>query len=326
MAEKFNIHEFASFQHSLRQLMGVREIFNSHGVSESEALFAVAQLVNHGFPEAPAMIEGLKSQLKKNVVLQEILTGLEMRHRNIMKIGARRLVFADRPLMERLYQTEGHVFVRHPDNRNELMVVFTTIFNNFGVSNAVITAQLIECGFSVQLLKDCTTNRYLNGVVGCGEDLAMVAKWIEKFRLEQRFDRMYVSGYSSGGYASLYLTTLIESDGYIGFSIESDYSSGGPPEIPFQKKVDLRSNVKPEFLCALRDRIASSQYSVRRAIYYDKEMDRDKAEAENLRGLPNTVFHEIPKSGHAIPETLIQRDSLAQEFEQIRAHHSPADG
>lgn len=306
-----------AYIHSQAQLARLKQLVKSAELSPAECMFVTGQLVNHGFSSAAIMLDRAKAQIS-NVAMRDYLARLEARHRGIAGIGTLPDILGNAKLMASLYATEGHAFVRTPESR-DLMVVFATLFNNFGVSTPVFVALLQQCGYSVLLLRDPTRQRFLNGSLGCAGDIRSLAEWIADFRRRENFERLFLTGYSSGGYPSLFATTMIRTEGYLGFSVETDFTSGGPPIRTASKPESLAGIVRPEFLCSLRERIMACSMDIPRNIYYGQINPVDASQAKLLRGLPGCTIEMVEDTGHELIFTLLEQGRLADIFANFRA-------
>jgi hypothetical protein len=303
--------------HSHDQLSLIRDLRLKGSISLSSAFYLAAQMVHHGFPEAHSLIKELQEKSRNPAVL-EWLSHLELRFSAIAGLKQKRAIFQDEPLMRSLYLTEGATFVPHPTDRRDLMVVFLTAFNNFGMSNSVLLAVLQQCGFSALLLRDCSKYRYLKGVEGCGGSLHELANHIENVRRKGGFDRLFVTGFSSGGYASLFMTTLVNAYAYIGFSIESDFSAGGPPATRTRKVIDLRGEVDARYLLSLRGLVAGTIIPGGRFFFAGEKSRADRLQSECFESLPGCSVEVVPDCVHEVTSHLLEHDRLIRLFQEIR--------
>ena len=241
-------------RHSLEQLSLIRDLSLSRSLSISSAFFVCNQLVNHGFVDALQYIEGLQTIVEKPHQRQ-MLEKLVNRYHLVQSLISKSDLSTDGDLMTSLYEDEKYTFIRTPNGDRDLMVVFTTFYNHFGVSNAVLVSVLQQAGFSVLLLRDRSKYRYLKGLDNSSSDIVSVATLVKGIASGEKFDRVFVTGFSSGGYGSLFLSTLLEFELYLGFSIESDFSGGGPPARIAQQPEQLCGEVDADYLVCLSDRI-----------------------------------------------------------------------
>ena len=302
--------------HSRQQLELIRDLRLKNSLSLSNAQFLAAQMVLHGFPEAISVIRDLTA-LPEFPFLRDAMLTQERRFHVIDALTFKRAIFSNSRLMERLYDTEGATLVVHPTERRDIMVVFLTAFNNFGVSTPVLLAILQQCGFSVLFLRDCTHRRFLTGVTGCGANLDELAGYIRRVMEEGQFERLFITGYSSGGYASLFMSTIVNPVAYIGFAIESDFSSGGPPARVSRLAIDLRKSVDAEYLVDLSERVSQSAVMIDRKLFFGERSSIDRKQCEAFIDLPGCSVEMVAGSGHELILDLLERGELFNVFSKM---------
>jgi pimeloyl-ACP methyl ester carboxylesterase len=287
-------------------------------LSPRDAITTATQLVNHGLPEASEMIARLRRQLS-NIAVQEYLDQIENRFRAIAALRHRDGIMADRQLMHRLYHPDEPVFVRNPSGNASLMLALATKFNNFQVSNAVFAAVLLELGYSVLILKDCTDFGYLKGVAGLGTDPEALAKWVEGFMARQGFDQLHIAGFSSSGFAALLISALPPCEGCICFSPLTDLGPGSGLPQPGYLTQALRQQIDGRFLCNLATRFETERQITPRTIVFGDQSAADGRHARNLKDLPGIRLVEVENCGHQTPGTLLERGQLLDVLRQVGA-------
>jgi len=286
-------------QHSLTQLRRYEARVQSLGdIPAYDLLAATDQLVLHGSIHAPLALKKLRRLAGHSEAMVAHVRALERVWGLVQRIPRFAELRGDAGLVEKLYETEGFVFLEGRAHREKLIIVFTTIFNNFQVSNLVLYGLLHSYGVSVLFLKDTSYYHFLRGVKGLGNDLITTADGIERLARSNGISDLFITGYSSGGYASLYMSYLIKCRRYLGFSLLSDLSEQSDIKSSQFFKQELRSEVSPEMLVDLR-RIASDRVDgVPRRIYFGKRFPRDVSHALHLAGLNDFELVGLP-SGHA---------------------------
>jgi pimeloyl-ACP methyl ester carboxylesterase len=284
-------------------------------LSPRDAVMTATQLVNHGFAEAPEMIARLRRQLS-NIAVQEYLDQIENRFRAIAALRHRDGIMVDRQLMHRLYHPEEPVFVRNPSGNGSLMLALATKFNNFQVSNAIFSAVLLELGYSVLILKDCTDFGYLKGVAGLGTDPEALARWVEGFMARQGLDQLHIAGFSSSGFAALLISAMLHCDGCICFSPLTDLGPGSGLPQPGYLTQALRQQIDGRFLCNLATRFETERQITPRTIVFGDQSAADGRHARNLQHLPELRLIEVENCGHQTPGALLERGQLLDVLRQ----------
>jgi hypothetical protein len=304
-------------RHSLEQLSLVRDLRLSPSLSLSSTVFVCVQLVNHGFPDALQYIERFQKILEKpniNLILKKLIT----RHEAIQKLKLRRELFSNTVLMTSLYSDEKYTLIRSPNDSRDLMIVFSTLYNNFGVSNSVMVSLLQQAGFSVLLLRDRSRYRYLRGLDGGNSDIEAVAKFVIRIKEKEKFKRLFVTGFSSGGYGSLFLSTLLNVESYVGFSIESDFSAGGPPGRIAQQPHKFSSAISAKYLVSLAQKVKELNDGIPRLFYYGSRSGLDRAQATCFEGVPGCLVECVQDAGHETPLDLLENEKLLSVFESAK--------
>src|SRR4029079_11507048 len=116
----------------------------------------------------------------------------------------------------------------------------------------------------------CTYFNYLNGVPGLGSNIFEVSDSIGNIIRENEISKTCITGFSSGGYASLFSSYLMPCKKYLGFSIASDLSSGSKifPGKFFTPEV--RRLIDKKSLLNLRDLAADAADGMDRTLIFGK--------------------------------------------------------
>lgn len=120
-------------------------------------------------------------------------------------------------IRETYYKFDNGMFFRKEGSRN-LLVVWSSMYNNFGVSHAVTTAMLRTLDCHVLLLKDGGTYGFLAGVKGLANSLREIGPKIAQIAARIGADNIYFTGYSSGTMGALATSLTIDCKGYVAFS------------------------------------------------------------------------------------------------------------
>lgn len=309
---------FSPHQHSVSQIKRIAEALvagKEKPLSLSEDLHIATELVQHGSPRAKNFINQIEKKVSNDLVnnyLRKLLLQLEF----IQSIPNLTNVLSNENLLQSLYRLNGFFFERGAKYPNKMIVVFTTMFNNFYLSNPVLYALLSQFGITLLVLKDATRFNYLNGVDGFAQNPHEIANQITLLARAKKIDEIYITGFSSGGYVSLLCSSLINCRGYLGFSITSDLSKNSTLKPGKYFTNDVSSKVSPMWLADLGAYLVIRRDLVNRKIYYGINSPRDKSHAINLSDVPNLSTISIADCDHHSIAALIENKELTNVFEE----------
>lgn len=303
-------------QQSLKQLQNLSELYHKKSArSRREDLFLLSASACQGLPMFPE-IYSENIQKYDQVSVRASMRGLALQWKAIHEFRGFRDNLSNRELRTEMYALDETYFELGKKHPHKLLVVFTTMYNNFYISNLSLISMLRELGVSILLLKDSSVFYYMHGRKGMS-DIAEIVTKIRKLQLENGIRQVYISGFSSSGYASLYISTLLACDGYLGFSIRSDLS--GQSERPSGKFFTdaIRETIDQKWLIDLKELILSRDDPVPRKIFYGTESKLDKIHARHLSGVKGVSVVAIKGWGHNTPGRLLMDKRLKEEFRRL---------
>jgi len=305
--------------HSLEQVSFIKQLAKRATLQPREALYLATQCVNQGLSDANHLIERLQSVLPSKSV-QDYLARLKKRNSAIQALALLKQFRDDPQIVRELYKTEGITFRAGSSRYATAIVIFTTKFNNFTISNLVIDAIFAELGVSRLFLRDTSEYVYLRGVKGLADSLSELPKALSRVLQQYEIKSPIFTGYSSGGYPSLYVSTKMNHIGYTGFSISSDISphTSLPKRSMYEKVKDrvdhaLLKDLKPEIVVS-----KAQNYS----IYYGQRDPIDRAHAEHLQDIPGLRLIRHMGAGHEVTASLLEDGRFAESF----VHHLKMEG
>jgi hypothetical protein len=303
-------------QHSLSQFSGFHKtILDKNDWKIIDALRMAQQLVVQAHPLAPIFLERIDSQSKSSLILDK-LEYLWSIHRYIEKFEPWSAV-QQKSLIHQLYDLYAPVYHSEKSSENKkLLVIFDTIYNAFGVSNLVLYAILKAKGYSFLLLKDPSLACYMRGIKNWGADLHGVAQQITAFAKHHGHQSIRIMGYSSGGYAGCYVSTILNCERFLGFSIVSDLSTETVLPIGGLFSPEIRKYLHTDEFINLRSSLEKSD-DVKRRIVCGALWQDDVLHVENLRGLPNVEIDIMDKTFHDTPLTSIQLGTFDDYLEWL---------
>jgi hypothetical protein len=300
------------YQHSPAQLDKINKLFEKGEISATESLFLATEATQHGHPKALNFIEILQMHLKKKEV-QDYLSSLKLQSQFINSIPGWVTVKTNQEVLKKLYELNGYNFIKGSTYPHKLIIIFTTMYNNFYMSNPVFVTFLLQFGVSILILKDATRFNYLNGVKGLGSNLSEVAEKVNFFIAKERIQDLLITGFSSGGYSSLLFSCLVPCKRYLGFSIMSDFSDHSSLRSAKFFTSEVREKVDKRWLVNLKEMLTINQLQCRRDIYVGQNTPVDIEHADNLRQINNLHIHEL-SCGHITLAPLMENNELTRVF------------
>jgi hypothetical protein len=297
--------------HSLEQLVFLKQMSTRTELEPREALFLATQLVNHGSPFAHEFLFQLQKTIQARSA-QDYLSRLVKRDNVIQRLPALKSLRNDPDAYRNLYETDGYLFRPGSSRRDIAVVIFTTIYNNYSVANTVMDSFLSELGVSRLFLRDASGFRYFRGVTGLTNNLAGLSEALHQVLHQHGVRSAILTGYSSGGYPSLYVATEMKNVDYIGYSVCTDISAGTslPQHDAFRPE---RDDVDASLLSNLRDKIDSNSPS-RYIVHYGHRSYGDRVHAENLLDLNCVELVCHHSVGHEVPVHLIEEEKFMNSF------------
>jgi hypothetical protein len=298
--------------HSLRQLGIV--IALSEGREVREALFIATQLTIHGLSNhARKFIEMTKQSTQNRhalnylIWLEKICANVEA-HDVWNKIHQKNNIFR---------QVLGFNSIYVPRRKNgQLIIVFATSYNNFGISFPLLHSMLERSSGSILYLKNPDLGMYCTGSPSIGNNIDNMGQSLKNFCRANGFSKVSVLGFSSSGYASLFAAGCIGASSYTGFGIRTDWSPSCPCPISPRRSAPEPEDYNTNTLMDLRlnkmmERIGRAQ------LYYGMSDSIDSYQAENMRGLPNFEILPIEHSEHNVILSLTAENKIESALQAI---------
>lgn len=307
----------SKWQHSENQLQHLY-VLNQKKDSRNwnEDFFLVASAAGQGLPQFNEILPAVQSKYD-SVSVQKTLQSLAMQWQAIQTIPLLKQNQANKILVSQMYALDEVYFERGKKFPQKMIVIFTTMYNNFYVSNLVLLSLLQELGISILILKDASQFNYLRGAKGFGENPQGILKHIEKLRTDEGIREVYITGFSSSGYISLYISTQIECDGYLGFSIRSDLSADSNMHSGKFFTKEIRKLIDEKWLVNLKPLLLTGQSNTPRKIFFGAEAKIDAAHARHLQDVRNMNITSIGGCGHVTPAPLLAQNRLLSEFDKL---------
>lgn len=223
----------------------------------------------------------------------------------------------DRRLVEQAYGRNGWLLLSPPQPSTRMLVVFTTMFNNFYVSNLVLLTLLQRLGCHLLLLKDATLANYLAGVAGLAADLPGIAAAVRSTATRLGARQIFVCGFSSGGYAALYTALQIHAQGYLGLSHAIDLRPDSSLPAPLFFTPAVRSRLDPAAQVDLRTLLRAADPHVPRWLMYGEHSLRDRPHALHVSDLPTIEVLSVPDAGHNVVQALLASGRFIEAFVRL---------
>lgn len=300
--------------HSFAQVALIQRLSQEPSLSARDALFLAGQLVNHGFSNAGAFIERLRAALPA-AATQDFLDHLARRNRVIQSLPLLKSVQDDDEAVRQLLEPTGFTFRRGSVRRDTAIVIFTTKYNNFGVSNVVADALFAQLGVSRLYLRDSSDMVYFHGAEGLPGDLPVLGDSIGELLASHGIRQSIITGFSSGGYAALYAATASRHAGFVGYAICTDIHAGSALPIPYYYG-DVRGRVSPEHFVDLKPRLALEPGRRYKLFFGEKDVIY-REHAAHLIGCDNVELTCRADAGHEITVQLLEDGTFLDPFEEL---------
>lgn len=300
--------------HSPEQLDLIRQLHSGRDLSFSDAMFLATQLVHHGFSQADAVLTTLLREMPQASV-RYYLMRLRKRHAAIQSLPALKKVFDDKQRMVSLYDHESSTyFIPGSFRQDTAVIVFTTVNNNFGFSNAILDSVLEDLGVSRLYLRDTSRFCYFRGVTGLCDSLLDLPSALMQLLEPRGIRQIVVTGFSSGGFPALYTAATLDAASCLCFSTYTDISADTTIPQPrlFQK---ISHEIDPSLRINTRDTIGKSKAipgSFR--LFYGDDHPIDRAHALQLADLPQLDLQAVDDCSHFATTTLMERGEFAPVF------------
>ncbi|MEH6496956.1 MAG: hypothetical protein V7740_14515 [Pseudomonas marincola] len=265
-----------------------------------QSFFIATELSIHGHVDfSTAYIEEIRNS-RARAARNPYINFLENINNSLSKYNISEQISHGSKLFERLLGFDTLFF----EGGSNLIIVFATMYNNFGVSFPVLHSMLLGQGHSILYIKNPDVGMYCSGSPKLGNSIDEMGHALDKFVLDRKFISVSVFGFSSGGYAALFCAATIGADVFIGFGIRTDWSRGS--ELLFSQgraapnDTDYLSNT----LVNMRnyrpvDRIKKG------ILYYGDRDGSDVSHAENMRGKGNFELIPVKNAQHNVITYLV---------------------
>jgi len=285
--------------HSLGQLREIVKSTSSANLNPN-SFFIATELSMHGHVDlSTAYIEEIKKS-RARAARHSYLRFLGNINKNLSKYNISKQISHRSKLFDRLLGFDTLFFEGGP----HLIIVFATMYNNFGISFPVLHSMLLGQGLSILYIKNPNADMYCSGSPKLGNSIDEMGRSLRKFVLDHKFKKVSVAGFSSGGYAALFCAAIIGADIFIGFGIRTDWSRGS--ELLFSQgraapnDIDYLSNT----LVNMGNYHSVDQIG-RGFLYYGALDGSDVSHAENMRGKDNFELIPVKNAQHHVINSLI---------------------
>ena len=303
-------------RHTLDNLGQLERELAQGPISLHRAIPIAGQLTSHAHPSARNVIALLRDNARHSDILAHAakLARCDETVRRYFQLEA-----FPRAQLERFYQPEGFIFLRKGSGSRKLLVIFTTMFNNFHFSNAVMAAMLGRLDCNLLFLKDGTLFNYHRGVAGFADSLPAIGPAIGRLAHSTGSDRIYMTGFSSCGYAALYTALTSPCHGYLGFSQPTDMRAGSPLEPPLYFTPDVRAAVDPAHLVDLKPLLEADDPAMLRTFVYAERNEHDASHVLHVADVPHVQAIALPGASHSTVEELGATDAIVPMFARLIA-------
>lgn len=300
-------HSLANLEHAEQEVMAER-------LTLRRALFLADTLGAQGHPKVLRPIAQLKADARHSDVQKfvELVQRCYGRLRYFFRFED-----LDEHRLNTFYRLDGPLYLKRGKGTSKLLVIFTTMYNNFYYSNAVVAALLSRLDCDLLFLRDTSKFNYLRGARGIADDFPGIGDRILDMARRNRIERIYLTGFSSSGYAALLTSLRIPCHGFLGFSHATDLRPESPLQPPIFFTPDVSAQVDPAWLQDLKPLLARADPAIPRALYYGDRSRQDASHAGNVEGQPGIRTICLPGVAHNTIEGVFARDGLLPLFARL---------
>jgi hypothetical protein len=302
-------------QHTIESFDRLTAQARQQAIPSRDVLMLAEELLSHGHPDTPRMTALLRQNPHRDIVAHADLLdrcfGQLRAHLHIEDVGRNQIV--------RAYRKDGYLLHESAGKSRKLLVVFTTIYNNFYISHLNLHAMLKDLGCHLLLLKESTLANFQRGVPSFADDMPGIADQIRATARKLGADQIYLSGFSSSGYAALLTSLRLACHGYLGFSHSTDLSPGSPLGRPSYFSDEIYARLDPRWLLDLRPELEKADPAIPRVLVYGDRTKRDGFHAAHLAGLNTIRLLRLRGATHNSIQYLLGRGRLTAAFRRLVA-------
>ena len=303
------------FQHGPESIAQLEAQLQTPDLKPNQVLALATELVGHGHKDAEQALDAMKATFTSPAALAY---GEELKNVWTTIRKYYRQEDMDLALQQKLYQRNGHILAKCAGNERVLIVIFTTMYNNFWMSNAALIHMLGSIAGHILILKDSTRCNYFRGVEGFADGFPQIAAGILSAARQLGADKIYVSGFSSGGYAAMLTSLLLPScSGYLGFSHMVDKSANSHLPQSIHQSEDLKASFDQTWCRDLKDLLKDADWRIPRTLVYGGISEADTAHARHLDGLNTIRTVCVPDAEHNTVLKLLASDEIYHAFKSL---------
>ena len=285
----------------LKDLMAAADTLVAYGALD-EADTAIARLEQSGQqPSGLRRLKAASSQLRRSGILTSL--------RGIASDDS-----------ERFRGPQEILVYRCDKPTDRVILVFTGRARRFWLSLQVLHQFLKPFDSHIIYLTDNSQSLYFNGLQSIGSGYDGTLEAIDRAIKDLRGTRVFVMASSGGGFIGLRTAADLGAESFLGLSIRTNHAPDSTlPRVRRRRAVAPRRRVAdPKLRIDLRPYLAAKGYPRRGLLVSGDSNPADVAHADNLRGLPNFEFVQLPgASEHNIVSVLLARrmfDGLLARF------------
>lgn len=307
-----------AYRHSYEQISQIEKLcqngLNEKSLNVRLGLKLLPELAQHGsavFTDLAYYLgqttndERLSSFLSRHSLVYEHVADLLRPTRSVFKNDARL----------KLYDRSAPVYYKGPKNSNPFLLIFTTSYNNFYISNLALAESLAQAGFSFLIVKDPSGMQYTQGIANISSSWVESINWLRKFiRKDTGKQNIVFSGFSSSGFSSILAALACNPDYTVCFSPKTTMKEdkGTVPSKVMTRKMYDRI---PSFLkCDLLEQV--SLYSSPVSIFVGHDSSVDLRQAERLSEVPSVTVQKVANTGHISFLPLLLEGAFTKAFLQ----------
>lgn len=302
-------------QHGPDSIDKIEKYLNKSSSSLDYYMILAEEMVAHGHINAPFVIKTIRNSSSEPLIISRCN---DFYHAWRYIRNNYKLEEFPKNILDSLYKRNGFSIAKHKNTNKKLLVIFTTVFNNFYISSPALMSIIQSAEVDILFLKDATRYNYHRGVEGFASDLPGIAESITSLAERIGAERIYVSGFSSGGYAALLTSLLLpECHGYLGFSHRVDVSPNSLLQQSSIMSQELKDSLDQDWFLDLRSKLEIADREVPRTLVYGALNACDVAHAQHLEGLDTIRLICLPDTGHNTILKLLASQQLGRAFDHL---------
>jgi hypothetical protein len=299
-----------------RLLVNAIAIARSEAASETQLMLAAEDLVKWGsLDEADHVLARLEASQRFAARVRRLQAAArQLRRSGILEELSRPGGDSSATALNRPYEL---LIARRGPEIHRAAIVFTGRERRFWLTINVLHQFLKRFDCHIIYLSDHSRGMFLNGLYSHGGSFEALLDVLRKYCVELGAERLHVMANSGGGFAGLKAALDLGAESFLGLAIQTDLSPGAPRRAG-EPGYEIEACRNPRMLVNLRRQIEKTPSPPRIHLYCGELNPFDRAQAENVRGLPRVEINVLDgEATHDLVSCLLARgmfDGVLKRF------------